>query len=106
MVTIGNHLTHPLYDGTIALTGRGIWSTDQRIRMVPEVRVLIPPPESAGDVIVRRRTRPKLSPVAQSVAEIQDALTRNDVVSLSVYPEGMPFAGAQIAVGGQRGEPS
>ena len=64
----------------------------------------IPPPESAGDVVYVDEHDPKLSPVAQSVAKIQDALTRNDVVSLSVYPEGMlPFAGAQMPLASKEG---
>lgn len=96
MVTIGNHDTS-LYDGTIAHRLAISLGTDQHVRMVRKSVYPIPPPESAGDVVYVDEHDPTLSPVAQSVAKMQDALTRNNVVSLSVYPEGMlPFAGAQM----------
>lgn len=103
MVTIGNH-DSSLYDGTIAHRLAISLGTDQHIRMVRKSVYPIPPPESAGDVVYVDEHDPKLSPVAQSVAKIQDALTRNDVVSLSVYPEGMlPFAGAQMPLASKEG---
>lgn len=103
MVTIGNHDTS-LYDGAIAHRLALALGTDQHIRMVRKSVYPIPPPESAGDVVYVDEHDPKLAPVAQSVAKIQDALTRNNVVSLSVYPEGMlPFAGAQMPLVAKEG---
>lgn len=103
MVTIGNHDTS-LYDGAMAHRLAIALGTDQHVRMVRKSVYPIPPPESAGDVVYVDEHDPKLAPVAQSVAKIQDALTRNNVVSLSVYPEGMlPFAGAQMPLVAKEG---
>jgi len=103
MVTIGNHDTS-LYDGTIAHRLALALGTNQHIRMVRKSVYPIPPPESAGDVVYVDEHDPTLSPVAQSVTKIHDALTKNEVVSLSVYPEGMlPFAGAQMPLVAKEG---
>jgi hypothetical protein len=96
LVVIGNHDTS-LYDGAIADRLARQLGSKHHIRMIRKTVYPIPPSESARDVVFVDEYDPNSLPVAESVALTKESLQKHDVVSISIFPEGMlPFAGAQM----------
>lgn len=96
LVIIANHDTS-LYDGTMAQRMAHMLGSEHHIVITRKGVFPIPPPESAGDVVFIDEENPRSYPVTESVVRTKEALTRHDVVSLAVFPEGMmAFAGAQM----------
>ncbi len=96
LVFIGNHDTS-LYDGSIAQRLAFMVGSEHHIVLTRKSVFPIPPPESFGDVVFIDEEDPKSYPIAESLQKTKEFLTKHDVVSLAVFPEGMmAFTGAQM----------
>jgi len=96
LVIIGNHDT-AIYDGPIAQRLAEMLGSGHHIVMTRKSVFPIPPPTSPGDVVYVDEDDPTSYPLSESVNKIKHFLTKHDVVSFAVYPEGMmAFTGAQM----------
>jgi len=96
LVVIGNHDT-AVYDGPIGQTWAEMLGSGHHIVMTRKSVYPIPPPESHGDIVYVDEDDPSSFPLAESVSKIKQFLTQHDVVSLTIYPEGMmAFTAAQM----------
>jgi len=103
MVIIGNH-DASLYEGSLSNRLSRQIGSQHHIIMARRGVYPIPPPVSPGDVVYVDEDDPKLLPVAESVSRVKESLTKHDIVSLAVYPEGMmPFTGAQMPLAAKEG---